>query len=143
MLDIRRLLMDLAKCRKVIHSEADFQHTLAWDIHQTTSDCHIRLEFPMSAEHRKMYVDIWLPLEKIAIELKYVTRSIKLKHNGKSFALRDQRAQNQRRYDLLRDIHRLERMRRSKPVLREANPGILRLQCAAKTAFLRGKRCSS
>ena len=69
-MDIRRLLMELAKCRKVFHSEADFQHTVAWHIHQTTSDSQIRLEFPMSTEHRKMYVDIWLPLEKIAIELK-------------------------------------------------------------------------
>ena len=79
----------------------------------------------MPIEHRKMYVDIYLPDEKIAIELKYVTRRLELEHCKESFALRDQRAQNQRRYDFLRDIHRLERMRRSKPVLCEAGFAVL------------------
>ena len=125
MLNIKCLMTDLAKCREVFHSEADFQHALAWHIHETMPKSQIRLEFPVSAEHRKMYVDIWLPVEKIAIELKYVTRGIKLKHKKESFALRDQRAQNQRRYDFLRDIHRLERMRRSKPVLCEAGFAVL------------------
>ena len=35
MLDIKSLLMGLAENRKVFHSEADFQHALAWHIHQT------------------------------------------------------------------------------------------------------------
>ena len=124
MLDIRCLLTDLAKNRKVFHSEADFQHALAWHIHQTMPESQIRLEFPVPAEHRKMYVDIYLPDEKIAIELKYVTRKSELKHNGESFALRDQRAQNQRRYDFLKDIQRLECMR-SVPGLYEAGHAVL------------------
>ena len=70
MLDIRRLPSDSAKCRKVFHSEADFLHTPGWQSHQTMSVSQIRSAYPMSAEHRKMYVDIWLPLEKIAIEPK-------------------------------------------------------------------------
>ena len=112
MLNIKCLMTGLAKCRKVFHSEADFQHALAWHIHKTTSVSQIRLEFPIPAEHRNMYVDIWLPVEKIAIELKYVTRSLELlEPNGESFALRDQGAQNQKRYDFLQDIHRLELMR--------------------------------
>ena len=110
MLDIRCLLTQLAESRKVFHSEADFQHALAWHIHQTMPKSQVRLEYPVPVEHRKMYVDIYLPDEKIAIELKYVTRRLEL-HNGESFALRDQFAHNQRRYDFLRDIQRLERMR--------------------------------
>ena len=126
MLDIRCLLTQLAESRKVFHSEADFQHALAWHIHRNMPKSQIRLEFPaMTEEHRKMYVDIYLPDEKIAIELKYVTRRLELEHCEESFALRDQRAQNQRRYDFLRDIHRLERMRRSKPVLCEAGFAVL------------------
>ena len=35
MLDIKGLLTALAESRKVFHSEADFQHALAWHIHQT------------------------------------------------------------------------------------------------------------
>ena len=125
MLDIKGLLTDLAKSRKVFHSEADFQHALAWQIHQTTSVSQIRLEFPVSAEHRNMYVDIWLPDEKIAIELKYVTRILELlEPNGESFALLDHGAQNQRRYDFLQDIHRLELMR-SEPGFCEAGYAVL------------------
>ena len=123
MLDIRCLLTQLADSRKVFHSEADFQHALAWHIHQTMRKSQIRLEYPVPVEHRKMYVDIYLPDEKIAIELKYVTRRLEL-YNGESFALRGQRAQNQRRYDFLRDIHRLERMR-SEPGLCEAGHAVL------------------
>ena len=85
MLDIAGLLTGLAESRKVFHSEADFQHALAWHIHQTMPDSQIRLEFPMPVEHRKMYVDIWLPVEKIAIELKYMTRKSELEDNEESF----------------------------------------------------------
>ena len=124
MLDIRGLLKDLAKSRKVFHSEADFQHALAWHIHQIMPESQIRLEFPMPVEHRKMYVDIWLPVEKIAIELKYVTRRLELENNKESFVLRNHGAQNQRRYDFLLDIHRLEQMR-SMPELCEAGHAVL------------------
>ena len=110
MLNIRELLMEMAESRKVFHSEADFQHSLAWRIHQTKPESQIRLEFPMPVEHRKLYVDIWLPKEKTAAELKYATRSLELEHNGEYFALRNHGAHNQRRYDFLKDIHRLELM---------------------------------
>ena len=115
---INNLLTELAESRKVFHSEADFQHALAWHIHQTMPESQVRLEFPMPVEHRKMYVDIWLPVEKIAIELKYMTRKSELEDNEESFALRNQGAQNQRRYDFLWDIHRLELMRSYAGVLR-------------------------
>ena len=124
MLDIKSLLADLAESRKVFHSEADFQHALAWHIHQTMPKSQIRLEFPMPVEHRKMYLDTWLPVEKIAIELKFVTRSLELEHNGEFFALRNHGAQIQRRYDFLLDIQRLELMR-SKPELCEAGHAVL------------------
>ena len=124
MFDINDLLTGLAKCRKVFHSEADFQHALAWQIHQLKSDCQIRLEFPMPIAHRKMHVDIWLPVEKVAIELKYATRSLGLVHKRESFALSDHRAQNQRRYDFLLDIRRLELMC-SKSELCEAGYAVL------------------
>ena len=110
MFDINDLLTGLAKCRKVFHSEADFQHALAWKIHQRNPGSQIRLEFPMPVENPKMYVDIWLPKEKIAIELKYATRSLELEHNKESFDLSNHGAHNQRRYDFLKDIHRLEHL---------------------------------
>ena len=124
MLDIRGLLTELAESRKVFHSEADFQHALAWHIHQTMPESQIRLEFPVPVENQKMYVDIWLPVEKIAIELKYMTRKSELEDNEESFALRNQGAQNQRRYDFLWDIHRLKLMR-SMPEFCEAGHAVL------------------
>ncbi len=124
MFDINDLLTGLAKCRKVFHSEADFQHALAWHIHQRNPGSQIRLEFPISVDHRKMHVDIWLPEEKVAIELKYPTQKSKLVDNEESFALRYQGAQNQRRYDFLWDIHRLEVMR-SMPEFCEAGYAVL------------------
>ena len=124
MLNIKCLMTDLAKCREVFHSEADFQHALAWQIHKTMPKNQVRLEFPISAEHRKMYVDIWLPVEKIAIELKYRTRRLEPEPNGEPFSLLEQGAQNQGRYDFLLDIQRLERMC-SDPKLCEAGYAVL------------------
>ena len=124
MLDVRRLLTGLAECRKVFHSEADFQHALAWQIHQTMPKSQIRLEFPVPLERRKMYVDIWLPEQKTAIELKYVTRSVELEHNEESFTLRNHGAHPPRRYDFLYDVQRLECMR-SVPGLCEAGHAVL------------------
>ena len=114
MLSIEALLATLAGSRKVFHSEADFQHALAWQLHRTAPDSQVRLEvdaFP--DQDRRRFLDIWLPVDGIAIELKYVTRKLELDQDGESFALRDHRAQDQRRYDFLLDIQRLETIRSS------------------------------
>ena len=112
MFDIEGLLNSLSEARKVFHSEADFQHALAWQIHKVAPDSEVRLEVnPFPDQDRRMFLDIWLPVEGIAIELKYVTRKLELDQDGESFALRDHSAQDQRRYDFLLDIQRLELMR--------------------------------
>ena len=112
MFDMDRLMAGLAARRKVFHSEADFQHALAWHIHQAMPESQIRLEVDvMQVERQRRFLDIWLPLEGIAIELKYKTRGLELEQDDESFALRDQSAQDQGRYDFLRDIQRLELMR--------------------------------
>ena len=79
MLDIHKLLASLSAYRPVFHSEADFQHALAWHIHETMPEREVRLEYPVSFEKQKaMHLDIWLPKEKIAIELKYFNKRLKL-----------------------------------------------------------------
>ena len=111
MLDITNLMNDLACDRPVFHSEADFQHALAWCIHDAIPDGGVRLEFkPFPAE--PMYLDIWLPGIGVAVELKYKTRKLNLLREGESFALRDQSAQDISRYDFLKDIQRLEQLRK-------------------------------
>ena len=72
----------------------------------------VRLEIGViPVEAQRMFLDIWLPVEGVAIELKYKTRGLELEQDDESFALRDQSAQDQGRYDFLRDIQRLELMR--------------------------------
>jgi hypothetical protein len=112
MLDIDGLMASLTDTRKVFHSEADFQHALAWRIQQAMPESQIRLEIDvLQVEHRRRYLDIWLPVEGIAIELKYKTRGLELEQDHEPFVLRNQSAQTQGRYDFVRDIHRLELMR--------------------------------
>ncbi len=93
MFDITQLLFDLAEERSIFHSEADLQHALAWKVREAGSD--VRLEFPYQGTGTdRRYLDIWLPQEGIAVELKYCTRLLEMQHKGEGFALRDQRAQD-------------------------------------------------
>ena len=73
MLDIHNLMVDLSKQRPIFHSEADFQHALAWQIHETMPNCEIRLEMPYRVSQGNWHLDIWLQTMEIAIELKYRT----------------------------------------------------------------------
>lgn len=126
-LDIVGLLKDLAQDRPIFHSEADFQHALAWHIHEAISDCRVRLEFKPQfkscPDKNKscpgMYLDIWLESMgvAVAVELKYRTHELKcrtqklvLERTGESFDLRNQAAQPLGRYDFIKDIRRLERV---------------------------------
>ena len=107
-LDIHHLMEGLSQSRPIFHSEADFQHALAWKIHEIMPDSQIRLEYPFRHDGNPMYLDIWLPTERIAIELKYLTRRLEQDYEGERFALRDQSAHDVRRYDFLKDVQRLE-----------------------------------
>ncbi len=112
MLDIHSLMSGLAARRPIFHSEADFQHALAWQIHETCPDSDLRLEreqfLPGTAE--RMATDIWirLPDAVVAIELKYTNRAFQLEWDDEVFTLRDHGAQPPRRYDFIKDIQRLE-----------------------------------
>ena len=113
MLDVNALMKDLARKRPVFHSEADFQHALAWHIHEVGLDPRVRLEWPVKLldSEKRIYVDLYLPNCKVGVELKYVTRELNFKDKGgECFALRSQSAQDTRRYDFLKDIERLEQL---------------------------------
>ena len=116
MLDIDRLMAGLAEIRPIFHAEADFQHALAWEIHQAMPDCQIRLEFNASTDSaERRYLDLWLPTVKVAIELKYCTRNLDAIFADERFALKNQSANDVRRYDFLKDIQRLEQSVESGP----------------------------
>ena len=60
MLDISGLLIGLAQSRKVFHSEADFQHALAWHIHEAMPKSQIRLEVDvMQVERQRRSLEVW------------------------------------------------------------------------------------
>ena len=102
-------LKGLSGRRPIFHSEADFQLAFAWYLHETAADSQVRPEFkPFKSEN--MYLDIWLQTFEIAIELKYPTRELEVEREGEVFALRNQSAQDTRRYDFIMDIRRLERV---------------------------------
>lgn len=95
MFDIVPVMLELASKRDSFCSEADFQFELAWTIRERNRDCDIRLEFPTPAGNE--HIDLVLPDWQIGIELKY-----RLRASG---------ATNQGRYDFLKDLRRIERLR--------------------------------
>ena len=107
MLDIHNLMADLSQHRPIFHSEADFQHSLAWQIQKTMPDCEIRLEWPYKKE-RNWHLDIWIPSQGIAIELKYRNKKLELEHDGEHFSLRGRGRHGG--YGFLEDIQRLEQV---------------------------------
>jgi hypothetical protein len=109
---IGEVLTALSNRRRIFHSEADFQHALAWEIHKQLSDASIRLELPIVIGHQVLHLDIWIANKGTvyAIELKYKTRSLEVLLAGEHFILKDQSAQDHGRYDLIKDIQRLEQI---------------------------------
>jgi hypothetical protein len=107
MLDLPTVMAALSVKRPVFHSEADFQHALAWHLHATLPDADVRLECqPVPGIH----LDVWLRTAEgsIAIELKYVTKLLSVDLQGERFRLANHGAQPPRRYDFAKDIIRLE-----------------------------------
>jgi hypothetical protein len=111
-MNIRDALESLAQKRPIFHNEADFQHALAWELRELYN-CKVRLEQRVEiASGRRAYLDIMLEKDgsKTAIELKYKMRAIEHIHDGEVFSLLNQGAQDIGRYDILKDLQRLERM---------------------------------
>lgn len=112
MLDIHGVLDRLAGDRPVFHSEADFQHALAWRIHQENPTARIRLE---TRPQRGVRLDLLVDLsgERTAIELKYFIRRFTAVVHDELYDLPDQGAHDISRYDFVKDIVRVETCIRS------------------------------
>lgn len=107
------VLTKMAASRPVFHSEADFQHHLAWTLREMDPQVRVRLETrPLAGE--RLHLDLLLTrpasAERVAVELKYPTRSLNLDHQGERFELRDHAALDATRHDVVKDIQRLERL---------------------------------
>lgn len=113
MLDMHLLMAKLSRQRPLFHSEADFQHSLAWTIHEKYPDISIRLEYPVQQAEKRIHVDIWLidGNHTYAIELKYGTTLFQFVGSGESYDLRNQSADDLIRYAFCKDIERLENLK--------------------------------
>ena len=108
------LLRKLAEERRLFHSEADFQYSLAWKIHTSIPSAAIRLELPIRGEaHTHLDILVRCQNGSFPIQLKYKTSKMEVEVNGETFSLQNQSAQDIGRYDFLKDVVRLERFVKS------------------------------
>jgi hypothetical protein len=105
------VLTRTAAVRPVFHSEADFQHHLAWVIRDMDPQVGVRLE-TRPLPNMPLQLDLLLSRrassERVAVELKYSTRKLIADYEGERFHLRDHAAQDVRRHDVVKDIERIE-----------------------------------
>lgn len=115
MIDPHAILQSLAKRRPVFHSEADFQHEFAWELRSLEPCCEVRLEVPSSiAGVGTTDIVVRKQGRLQGVELKYLTRRRRWEVQGEVFHLKAQGAQDLRRYDVMRDIQRLEAFNRQR-----------------------------
>lgn len=116
---IKNTISKLSRIRKVFHSEADFQHSLGLHLSKNC-DFEVRLEIPFLIPHYykesdkklKVELDIFLPKEKIGIELKYKTTEATFREHGETFNLKQHGAQNLGRFDFFDDLRRLQLLKK-------------------------------
>lgn len=108
--DIETLMTKLKARRRAFHSEADFQHELAWEAKLGGIAHEARLERPYCTPNGRIAVDLVLSArsERVGIELKYWTRKLTAQVDGEEFDLANQAGQPCSRYDLWSDVARLE-----------------------------------
>ena len=118
--DIHLVMEQLAARRPIFHTRAEFQSALASQIAETMPGCEVLVNckpFPVVGRS----LNIWLPTEGTAIELKYPARKLITRRGEEEFTLKD-RARDVDQRDCVGGIQRLER------VVSEVNP--------AKTGFV-------
>jgi hypothetical protein len=103
-------MRELAAQRPVFHSEADFQHALSGQLQTLVPNAVIHLERSFQTDAGQIYVDILLNVGErvLAIELKYKTRALIHQSGTETFVLQNHGAQPPNRYDVLKDLARLE-----------------------------------
>jgi hypothetical protein len=100
----------LALKRPIFHSEADFQHALAWQIQCTHPDASIRLEKRV-AVRPNIELDLLIELDgaRLGAELKYLRRGMTAEVDGERF-ISSTGADDHGRYFALEDLARIERL---------------------------------
>ena len=97
----------LSATRPIFHSEADFQHALAWQIQVEHPTARIRLETrPSRGIHLDGLVEVGR--NRVAIELKYLAARFEGIVGGEQFDLPNQGAHVISRHDVVKDVMRVE-----------------------------------
>ncbi len=106
---MRKLSMN--ENHNIFSSESDFQFSMAWAIKEQYPNCDIRLEKVFDKDPNKHF-DIVVNVDDgiIPIELKYCTKSLPAGFTGDVF-LKNQGAEDCRRYDFIKDVQRIESIR--------------------------------
>jgi hypothetical protein len=94
-------------------SEADFQHSLAWKLHEEIPNANIILEYPWkneNNENKMVYYDIYVEVNDQVhlIELKYRTKKIEIEKYGQKITLKDHSALDMGCCHFWLDVQRLE-----------------------------------
>ena len=100
----------LASNRPIFHSEADFQHALAWNVQLAHPAARIRLEKRVSVRPN-IELDLLIEIEgrQLGVELKYPRRAMTTEVGGELFAL-STGADDHSRYFAVEDVARLEQL---------------------------------
>ena len=106
--DIQDIMKSLSEKRPVFHSEADFQLAFAWEIKEHFPECEIRLEYVIPDLGYHLDVLVWLDGQLVPIELKYKTLKSLFTIKTEIFSLKGHGAQDIGRYDIIKDIVRIE-----------------------------------
>lgn len=111
LLDLPSTLQRLATLRPVFHSEADLQQAFAWQLHLDHPSLRIRLERRPDPQVREA-ADLWLTAPEgphVVVEMKYLVREADVVVDGERFVLANQGAHDISRYDVIKDLGRVER----------------------------------
>lgn len=110
MISARNVMDALAERRSIFHSEADLQHEFAWLIREQNPMAEIRLEVPISTERGTVHADVVVRDRgaSYVFELKYKTREIYVEIADEEFRLKSHVALPLGRYDVLKDVERIE-----------------------------------
>lgn len=119
-IDIKALITKLCQNRKAFFSEADFQFSLATTIKEKYKDADVLLEYHPDFD-KDMHIDIlvikdgkWIP-----IELKYKTKECEIQISDHKYRLKEQGARDLGGYYYLKDIERIEKIRKNKNLFAE------------------------
>lgn len=115
--DIKEIIEELKRKRKIFTSEADLQLEIAQIIKNKYKNqkVKVRLEYCPDVDPQ-MHIDILVIFNKkwIPIELKYKTKKIEYDEDGCHYNLKEQSAQDCGCYDYIKDISRIEKIREEK-----------------------------